>query len=144
MLRYITIFFIAVSMMSCEKEPLECELVEVQRDVDTITIYSQVADSFIYDPVTNITTVTYMYLGWQDFEMPVYMLAWLATNPVSTDSGAWYDWASDSTNTNPDYSILSTEYYMGTGQGAYWNADYKYNNVNKSDLIANGDIVTEL
>ena len=82
MLRYITIFFIAVSMMSCEKEPLECELVEVQRDIDTITIYSQVTDSMIYDPVTNITTVTYMYLAWQDFEMPVYMLAWFATNPV--------------------------------------------------------------
>jgi len=141
MLRYISIFLLIVGITSCEKEPFD---IEVQPPSDTLTIYTMITDSYVYDPATNITTVTYRYSAWDSFDMPVYIPNWLATNPSSTTQTEWEDWALDSTNSNPDYYIYTTAYYLGLNQVSYYDADYRYNQENKSDLIANGDSVIQL
>tara|TARA_R100001198_G_C5167831_1_gene170056 strand:- start:314 stop:748 length:435 start_codon:yes stop_codon:yes gene_type:complete len=144
MLRYITIFFLAVSFMSCEKEPLE--IVEVQQPpVDTLTVYAMGVESYVWDSVNNITIVNYKYYAWDSFDMPVYMLAWLATNPPTDTQSDWLTWAMDTSNTNPDYFIYTTsDYYMNIYDVSHWNGDYEYNQFSMADLLLNGDVVVQL
>ena len=57
-MKYISIFFLLVSIMSCEKEPLE--IVEVQQPpVDTLTVYAMGVESYVWDSVNNTTIINY-------------------------------------------------------------------------------------
>lgn len=144
MLRYISIFLLVVSIMSCEKEPFEIE--EVQPPpVDTLTVYAMGVESYVWDSVNNTTIVNYKYYAWDSFDMPVYMLAWLATNPPTYTQSDWLTWAMDTSNTNPDYFIYTTsDYYMNIYDVSHWNGDYEYNQLDLSDLIINGDSIVPL
>ena len=63
MLRYISIFLLLVSIMSCEKEPLD--IIEVQQPpVDTLTVYALDVESYVWDSVNNTTIITYKYYAW--------------------------------------------------------------------------------
>jgi len=130
--------------MSCEKEPLE--IVEVQQPpVDTLTVYAMGVESYVWDSVNNTTIINYKYYAWDSFDMPVYMLAWLATNPPTDAQSDWLEWAMDTSNTNPDYFIYTTsDYYMNIYDVSYWNGDYEYNQLDLSDLIINGDSIVPL
>ena len=144
MLRYISIFLLLVSIMSCEKEPLD--IIEVQQPpVDTLTVYALDVESYVWDSVNNTTIITYKYYAWDSFDMPVYMLAWFASNPPTQTQSDWLTWAMDTSNTNPDYFIYTTsDNYMSLYDVSYWNGDYKYNQLDLADLLINGDSIVEL
>lgn len=134
MIRYITIFFLAISLMSCEKEPLSECIIEVQES-NLVTIFTQ-EYSTTYSTSGNIY---YEYYSWGSDLMAFYNDQWLATNPSDYSSQAWYDWAIQ--NTQPTYLIISSDDYSQSADWNGYNQDYYYLNTNISDLITNGDTV---
>lgn len=135
MLRYISIFLLVVSIMSCEKEPLECELIGVQPLSDTSFVFVQ-----LNTPIIGQKDI----YGWDSFKMPIYQAQWESTNPTCWAESCWIEWATDSTNgvmnAEPDY-IIRTFSPLSNADWSTWNGDYYITELILADRLALGDTI---
>lgn len=117
MLRYIGIFFLAVSIMSCEKEPLECELLEVQAsDCWNNTFTSNVEHLIGARQTTFITNSCEPTLPTSNDYDYLYII--YKNDPVTGENEEWYLYTDEYYGDNPQ------EYYT------YFNSNHLIYNPN--------------
>ena len=135
MLNRIILFLLCITIIGCEKEPIE---LVTQPNNDIVLYYDG------YHDTDSSGTITWEYYAWDDNNMSIYVNQFLSTNPVDRTGGAFMMWAIEYNSTGvmnaePDYHIVSETFYTDWD---HYNADYYYKETLISDHIANGDVIT--